>query len=48
MPKRGVSSAVGKMQAKNVIEEGERGMSISASKKREAARSPSYIKKPRP
>jgi hypothetical protein len=48
VPKRGVSSAVGKMQAKNVIEEGERGMSISASKKREAARSPSYIKKPRP
>jgi hypothetical protein len=48
VPKRGVSPAVGKMHAKNVIEEGERGMSISASKTRERGRSPSYVKKPRP
>ncbi len=47
-PKRGESPAVGQMRAKNVIDKGERGMSISASKKREASRSPSYLKKPRP
>ena len=46
-PRRGESPAVGKGRASVVIDRGERGMSISASKKREAGKSPSFLKKPR-
>lgn len=47
-PGYGEHPMVGQQRARTVIAKGEDQMSISASKKREASRSPSYLKKPRP
>lgn len=47
-PKRGESPAVGQMRAKRVIDNGERGMSISASKDREDPGGSKYWSNSRP